>query len=175
MKKTLDSIRQLETSVMSASILEGIVLRYGNFYGPGTSIGPGGEIVELVRQRKFPVFGNGAGIWPFVHIDDVAYATRTAIEGGPTGIYNIVDDEPAAVSVWLPELARIIGAKAPYHLPAWIGRLAIGEAGMSMMTKSRGASNAKAKNLLMWKPIYASWRDGFQQMFVSAGISQRSA
>jgi 2-alkyl-3-oxoalkanoate reductase len=164
MRRTFDAIRQLETSVMSARSLEGIVLRYGSFYGPGTSISPGGDFMELVRQRKFPIFGNGGGVWSFVHIDDVAHATRCAIEGGRAGIYNIVDDEPAAVSVWLPELARAIGARPPYRLPAWVGRLLIGEAGMSIMTQVRGSSNAKAKRLLNWKPVYSTWRDGFHRM-----------
>jgi nucleoside-diphosphate-sugar epimerase len=141
----------------------GILLRYGSLYGPGTSIAPGGAIVEAVRRRKLPIVGDGAGIWSFIHIDDIAEATRVAIERGPSGIYNIVDDDPAEVSVWLPELARAIGAKAPYHVPAWVGRLAIGEPGVSMMTKIRGASNAKAKRVLGWQPSYASWRDGFRE------------
>ena len=166
-RRTFETIRQLEAKVMSAGNLERIVLRYGSFYGPGTSMGPGGEIVALVRQRRFPIFGDGAGVWSFVHIDDAAAATRVAVEGGPEGIFNIVDDEPAEVSVWLPELARIIGAKPPYRLPAWLGRLVIGEAGMSMMTKVRGSSNEKAKRLLRWKPIYPTWRDGFHQMLAS--------
>jgi len=165
MKQTLGAIRQLESNVGSAAKLDGIVLRYGNFYGPGTSLGPGGEMVELVRQRQFPIFGSGAGVWSFIHIDDVAQATRLAIEHAPAGIYNIVDDEPAEVSVWLPALAQAIGAKPPYRLPAWVGRLIIGEAGMSMMTKVRGASNAKAKELLNWKPVYSTWRDGFHRVF----------
>jgi nucleoside-diphosphate-sugar epimerase len=164
MRQTFAAIRQLETTVTSAGNIEGIVLRYGNFYGPGTSIGPGGEIVELIRQHKFPIFGDGAGVWSFVDIDDAAAATRVAVDGGPAGIYNVVDDEPSEVSVWIPELARMIGAKPPYHLPAWIGRLLIGEAGMSMMTKVRGSSNEKAKRLLNWKPVYPTWRDGFRQM-----------
>src|SRR6266704_3490223 len=116
--------------------------------------------MEMVRLRRFPIFGDGGGVWSFVHIDDVVQATRLAIESGPAGIYNIVDDEPAAVSSWLPELARVLGAKPPYHLPGWIGRLAIGEAGVSMMTKVRGSSNAKAKRALNWRPLYASWHDG---------------
>jgi 2-alkyl-3-oxoalkanoate reductase len=165
MKHTFAAIRQLEAAVTSARSLEGIVLRYGNFYGPGTSIGPGGEMVKMVHQRAFPIIGNGAGVWSFIHIDDAANATRIAIEGGPAGIYNIVDDEPVAVSVWLPEMARTIGAKPPHHFPAWLGRLATGEAGVSMMTKVRGSSNAKAKHLLHWKPLYSSWKDGFHQMF----------
>jgi nucleoside-diphosphate-sugar epimerase len=158
------AIGQLEAKVMSAGNLEGIVLRYGNFYGPGTSLGPGGKFVELIEHHRFPIFGDGAGVWSFVHIDDAAVATRVAVEGGPAGIYNIVDDEPAEVSVWLPELARMLDAKPPYRLPAWLGRLVIGDAGMSIMTKVRGSSNEKAKHLLKWKPVYTTWRDGFHQM-----------
>jgi len=162
MRKTFDAIRQLETMVSGASGITGIILRYGSFYGPGTSVALNGEIVGLVRQRKFPIFGDGAGVWSFTHIDDAANATRLAIERGPSGIYNIVDDEPAEVSVWLPELARAVGAKPPYHLPAWLGRLVIGDAGTSMMTAVRGSSNAKAKRVLGWQPMYATWRDGFR-------------
>jgi nucleoside-diphosphate-sugar epimerase len=138
-------------------------MRYGSLYGPGTSLSGDGVIVELVRQRKFPLVGNGAGVWSFIHVDDAARATRLAIELGAPGIYNIVDDDPAEVSVWLPELARAIDAKRPVRLPAWIGRFAIGEAGLSMMTQVRGASNAKAKRVLGWKPEYGSWRDGFRR------------
>jgi nucleoside-diphosphate-sugar epimerase len=160
-KKTLAAIRQLETMVTAAPHLTGIVLRYGNFYGPGTAIAPGGAIWEMVRQRKLPIFGNGAGVWSFIHIDDVANATVIAIEDGPSGIYNIVDDDPAEVSIWLPELARSLGAKQPLHLPAWLGRLILGEAGLSWMTRVRGSSNAKVKRVLNWKPRFSSWREGF--------------
>ena len=153
--------------VLGASGMTGIVLRYGSFYGPGTSIAPDGDIVGLIRHRKFPIFGDGAGLWSFTHIDDAASATRLVIEHGPSGIYNIVDDEPAEVSVWLPELARTVGAKPPCHMPAWLGRLFIGDAGMSMMTKARGSSNAKAKRTLGWQPIYPSWRDGFRRDLAS--------
>jgi nucleoside-diphosphate-sugar epimerase len=162
MRQTLEAIRRLEATVVGVSNLTGIVLRYGAFYGPGTSIGPGGPIVEMVRKRRFPIVGGGTGVWSFIHIDDVATATMLAIEGGTPGIYNIVDDEPAEVSVWLPELARAIGAPPPYRLPAWIGRFLIGEAGLSMMTTSRGSSNGKAKRLLHWQPKYASWREGLR-------------
>ncbi|MCU1243022.1 MAG: NAD-dependent epimerase/dehydratase [Candidatus Acidoferrum typicum] len=165
MSRTLDAIRRLEASVSRLSDITGIVLRYGSFYGPGTSITPAGNIVELVRQRKFPIFGNGAGVWSFIHIDDAAAATVLALEGGAPGIYNIVDDEPAEVYVWLPDLAEAIGARPPYHLPAWLGRLVIGEAGISMMTKVRGSSNAKAKSALPWQLDYATWRDGFRRGF----------
>jgi nucleoside-diphosphate-sugar epimerase len=143
-----------------------MALRYGVLYGPGTSISAipsDGEIVELIRRRQFPLIGNGAGVWSFIHVDDAARATQLAIERGAPGIYNIVDDEPAEVSEWLPDLARALGAKPPYRLPAWIGRFAIGEAGVLMMTQVRGSSNAKAKRALDWQPAYASWRDGFRR------------
>jgi nucleoside-diphosphate-sugar epimerase len=151
------------TASARAAGIEGIALRVGGLYGPGTSLGPGGDVIEAIRARKLPIVGNGAGVWSFLHIDDAAEATRVAIERGPAGIYNIVDDDPAEVSVWLPEVARIIGAPAPRHVPAWIARLLIGETGVSIMTKVRGSSNAKARRLLSWQPAYASWRDGFQK------------
>ncbi len=163
MARTLDAIQALEHMVVSAAGLKGIALRYGSLYGPGTSIAADGEIVELVRGRKFPLVGNGAGVWSFIHVDDAAGATQLAIERGAPGVYNIVDDDPAEVAEWLPDLARAIGAKPPLRLPAWIGRFAIGEAGVSMMTKVRGSSNAKAKRALGWQPAYASWRDGFRR------------
>jgi 2-alkyl-3-oxoalkanoate reductase len=162
MVQTLDAIRTLERAVLGASGLEGIVLRYGAFYGPGTSLAAGGSLVEAVRRRRLPIIGDGAGVWSFSHIADVAEATRRAIEGGPPGLYNIVDDDPAEVSIWLPELARVIGAKPPYRIPVWLGRLAAGEAGVRMMTEQRGSSNAKAKRLLGWQPACSSWRDGFR-------------
>jgi len=139
------------------------VLRYGSFYGPGTSLSQDGEIVRALTRRKFPVVGSGAGVWSFIHIDDAASATRLAIERGTSGIYNIVDDDPAEVSMWLPDLARAIDARPPHHVPAWIGRLVIGDAGVSMMTRVRGSSNAKAKRALRWRPAYASWRAGFRR------------
>lgn len=163
MRRTLDSIRRLEATVAGLPDMVGVVLRYGSFYGPGTSLGAGGDIVEMVRRRRFPLIGGGAGVWSFIHMDDVAQVTRLAIEGGPGGIYNIADDDPAEVSVWLPELASAIGAKAPFRLPAWAGRLAIGEAGVSMMTRARGSSNAKAKRTWDWRLLFPSWRDGFRR------------
>jgi 2-alkyl-3-oxoalkanoate reductase len=163
MSRTLDAIRALEDRVLNSSDVTGTVLRYGSLYGPGTSTSDHGEIVELIRQRKFPLIGNGAGVWSFIHVTDAARATQLALECDASGIYNIVDDEPAEVSVWLPYLAQAVGARPPIHLPAWIGRFAIGEAGVSMMTRARGSSNAKAKHTLGWQPEYASWRDGFHR------------
>jgi len=163
MMRTLAAIRELESKVLAVGGMAAIALRYGAFYGPGTSFSVDGDVVEMVRQRKLPVVGGGGGVWSFVHIDDVAAATALAVEGGPSGIYNIVDDDPVPVSVWLPELARILGAKPPLHLPAWIARLFIGEAGVSMMTRVRGSTNDKAKRLLAWTPAYRSWREGFRR------------
>jgi len=129
MTRTLDAIRELESKALAVGEMQAIVLRYGAFYGPGTPISSNGDVVEMVRRRKLPIVGEGGGVWSFIHIDDVAAATALAVEGGPGGLYNIVDDEPAAVGVWLPELARILGARPPVHVPAWIARFLIGESG----------------------------------------------
>ncbi len=159
--KTLAAIRYLEDKMRSVAFLEGLALRYGWFYGPGTGIGKGGTVYKMVRKRKLPVIGGGGGIWSFIHISDAALATVAAISHGASGIYNVVDDEPAKVSTWLPALAKAIGAKPPYRIPHWLGELIIGKEGVSMMTQIRGASNAKAKRELSWTPIYPSWRVGF--------------
>jgi nucleoside-diphosphate-sugar epimerase len=163
LRTTLDAIRHLEHAVTGAGWTEGLVLRYGGFYGPGTSFSlePVGEHVELIRRRKFPVVGDGAGVWSFIHIEDAATATAAAIERGERGIYNVVDDDPAPVSEWLPAAAGAVGAKPPRRLPRWLGRLAAGEAATVMMTEVRGASNEKAKRELGWRPRYPSWREGF--------------
>jgi nucleoside-diphosphate-sugar epimerase len=159
--KTLAAIRYLENTVQRSADLQAFALRYGIFYGPGTGIAKDGSIVNLVRKRRLPIVGDGAGIWSFIHISDVAHATVAAITHGEPGIYNVVDDEPASVSTWLPALAKSVGAKPPYRVPVWLGKLAIGDGGVSMMTKIRGGSNAKAKRELGWQPSYASWRRGF--------------
>ncbi len=164
MRESLAAIRHVEDAVLGAEWTKGVVLRYGGFYGPGTSMFPGGESFELVRKRKFPVVGDGGGIWSFVHIEDAAEATVAAIERGERGIYNVVDDEPAPVAEWLPALAEAIGAPAPRRVPRWVGRLFAGEAGLVMTTETRGASNAKAKRELGWQPRHASWRDGFAEL-----------
>jgi nucleoside-diphosphate-sugar epimerase len=172
MRRSLEAIRYLEREVTHAQGLEGIVLRYGSLYGPGTAMSNG--YVEMVRKRRLPIIGDGGGVWSFVHVDDVAAATVAAAEGGAPGIYNIVDDDPAPVSAWLPHLARLSGAKPPRRLPVWLGRLAAGEVGVSMMTRIRGSSNAKAKRELDWKPRYPSWRDGFAAMSREPAASSAS-
>jgi nucleoside-diphosphate-sugar epimerase len=162
MRRPLDAIRHLEEAVTGADWTVGVVLRYGGFYGPGTSLGPDGEHLELIRKRRFPVVGSGAGVWSFIHIEDAAEATVAAVEHGH-GIYNIVDDEPAAVADWLPAVAATFGAKPPRHVPRLLGRVVAGEAATVMMTEVRGASNAKAKRELDWQPRHSSWREGFAQ------------
>jgi nucleoside-diphosphate-sugar epimerase len=162
MRGTLAAIRHLEQAVLAARWTEGIVLRYGAFYGPGTSMAPDGEQSELVRRRRFPLVGDGGGVWSFIHVADAAEATVAAVEHGSRGVYNVVDDDPAPVAEWLPELARELGARKPMRVPRFVGRLFAGEAGVMMMTEQRGASNAKAKRELGWHPAHPSWRQGFE-------------
>jgi nucleoside-diphosphate-sugar epimerase len=160
MARTLAAIRRLEDTVTGAGWVEGVVLRYGGFYGPGTSLAPDGEHAEAIRKRRFPVVGDGAGVWSFVHVGDAAEATVAALTRGEPGVYNVVDDEPAPVSEWLPAVAAGLGAKPPRQVPRWLGRLLAGEAAAVMMTEVRGASNAKAKRELGWQPAHPSWRQG---------------
>jgi nucleoside-diphosphate-sugar epimerase len=161
-RESMAAIRELERTVVEARGLEGIALRFGNFYGPGTALALDGELTALVRKRRLPIVGDGAGVWSFIHVDDVAAATVAALEAGREGIFNIDDDEPAPVADWLPGLAQAVGAKPPRHVPVWLGRIAIGDVGVSMMTRMRGASNEKAKRELGWHPRYKSWREGFR-------------
>jgi nucleoside-diphosphate-sugar epimerase len=163
--ETLAAIRHLESAVTGAEGIEGIALRYGGFYGPGTSVtvDPPGAQVEMIRRRRFPIVGDGGGVWSFIQIEDAAAATAAAVERGAPGLYNVVDDDPAPVSVFLPELARAVGAKPPRHFPRWVGRLVGGEAAVIMMTEIRGASNEKAKRELGWELRYPSWRLGFKE------------
>jgi nucleoside-diphosphate-sugar epimerase len=159
-RETLAAIRYVEEAVPRADHLDGLVLRYGAFYGPRTSFDRDGDLTALVRQRRLPVVGGGSGVWSFVHIDDAASATVAALERGAPGVYNVVDDDPADVRVWLPALAELLGAKPPRKVPAWLARPMIGEHGVAMMTQSRGSSNAKARVELDWHPTYSSWREG---------------
>jgi nucleoside-diphosphate-sugar epimerase len=163
MRSTVDAIRHVEAAVTSIDWGEGIVLRYGGFYGPGTSVSldPEAEMSGPVRKRRFPVIGGGGGVWSFIHIEDAATATVAAVEHGSRGIYQVVDDDPAPVHEWLPALAHALDAKPPRRVPRWLARLVAGEAAAVMMTEGRGASNAKAKRELGWEPRYASWRQGF--------------
>jgi nucleoside-diphosphate-sugar epimerase len=155
--KTLAAIRHVEEAVPRA-VPEGIVLRYGSFYGPGASQ----VMLDVLRKRQMPVVGGGAGIWSFIEITDAAAATAAAVERGAPGLYNIVDDDPAPVAQWLPYLAEVAGAKPPLRVPSWLGGLLAGEFVVAQMTSVRGSSNAKARKELGWEPRYASWREGFR-------------
>ena len=154
---TLEAIRHVERATLEADWLEGIVLRYGALYGPGTGFAVDGAQLDLIRQRKFPLIGSGAGFWSFVHVEDAAEATVVAVERGVPGIYNIVDDEPAPVAEWLPEVARRVGAKPPLRVPRWLGCMLGGNVAAVFMTEIRAASNAKARRELSWAPRH-SWR-----------------
>ncbi|MEO5981352.1 MAG: NAD(P)-dependent oxidoreductase [Pedococcus sp.] len=172
MRETVAATCHLEHVVLGATWTEGIVLRYGGFYGPGTSLGPDGGQTQAVRQRKFPVVGDGGGVWSFIHVADAAAATVAAIDHGRRGVYNIVDDEPAKVADWLPALAATLGARRPMHVPRFVGRVLTGEVGAVMMTDLRGASNAKAKRELGWTPSRPSWRQGFAELTGLAQVPQ---
>jgi 2-alkyl-3-oxoalkanoate reductase len=166
-QRSLEAIRHLESSVTEATEFEGVVLRYGAFYGPGSGLFDGWALDQL-RRRLFPVIGDGGGWWSFVHLDDAAEATARAIESGPTGIYNVVDDDPAPVRDWLPALAAMIGAKPPRRIPRWLARFLAGEHMVVMMTETRAGSNANARRELAWRPAHASWRQGFAEVLASS-------
>jgi nucleoside-diphosphate-sugar epimerase len=162
-RRTLDAIRYLEGAVVGANHLAGAVLRYGAFYGEGTGVFDGPMVGELCR-RRVPLIGDATGWWSFLHVEDAAKATAIAVEHTGKGIYNIVDDDPAPVSTWLPALARILNAKRPFRAPVWLARLIAGDHVVTLMTQARAGSNAKAKKELGWRPSYSSWREGFTEV-----------
>jgi nucleoside-diphosphate-sugar epimerase len=172
---SVGALQYLERAVLDADRLTGVVLRYGNFYGPGTGFAVDGEIADLLRKRAFPLVGDGGGVWSFIHVDDAAAATVAAIQRGAAGVYNICDDDPAPIAEWLPALAHELGAKPPRHVPTWLGRIAAGDVGVSVMTRIRGASNAKAKRELQWRPAYSSWREGFRDALGAVPSSAAAA
>ena len=162
-RQTMAAIRYLEGKVLGRTELDGIALRHANHYGPGTGFALDGDLVALVRKRQLPIIGDGAGVWAFSHVDDLAQATLAAMERGRPGVYNLVDDYPAPAAEWISALAEAVGAKPPRRVPVWLGRLAAGEVGVSMMTQIRGTSNAKAKRELAWAPRFPSYREGFRE------------
>jgi nucleoside-diphosphate-sugar epimerase len=159
MRESVAAMRHLDEAVTEAG---GIALRYGTFYGASND-----GLVEPIRKRQFPIVGSGDGVWSFIHLDDAAAATVLALEHGEPGVYNVVDDEPAPLRVWLPELAEMLGAKPPLHFPRWLGRLFAGDAVVMMATEARGASNAKARRELGWQLRYPSWRQGFAAAYAA--------
>lgn len=167
-RESLAAIRYAEDAVLQAP-MKGTVLRYGQLYGPRAS----DDMVAMVRTRRFPVIGGGAGMTSWIHVEDAVTATLIAIERGVEGLFNVVDDEPARVSEWLPYLAECVGAKPPLRLPRWLGRLAVGEAGVSLMTTARGSSNARARRELEWELRWPTWRQGFRHGLTEHGAQVR--
>lgn len=158
-RTTLAALRHLEEAVLGATWTEGIALRYGALYGPGTSLdADGGEMTDMIRRRFFPIIGDGGGMSSFIHVADAADATVAAVERGTRGVYHVVDDEPAPVREWLPVVASTLGAPPPRRVPRWLGRLVAGQMVVTMSTETRGASNARAKEVLGWTPRHPSWR-----------------
>jgi nucleoside-diphosphate-sugar epimerase len=157
------ALREMEEVVLGGDSMEGLILRYGFFYGPGTHYAKDGPMVADVRRRRLPVVGKGTGVFSFIHVDDAADATVAAVERGSPGVYNVTDDEPAAMSEWVPVLAEAAGAKRPFRVPLWLARLVGGRQAADFASELRGASNEKAKRELGWRPAHPSWRTGFQE------------
>jgi nucleoside-diphosphate-sugar epimerase len=174
LRRTLEAIRYLESTVTGSSDLEGVVLRYGAFYGRATGLFDG-PTIDRLRRRRVPLIGDADGWWSFLHIEDAAAATAIAIERGAAGIYNIVDDEPAPVQEWLPALASMLGAKPPWRVPKWLARIGAGEHIVLLMTETRAGSNAKAKRKLSWEPAHASRRRGFPETISQMRDEDRGA
>jgi nucleoside-diphosphate-sugar epimerase len=170
-RNTLDAIRHLENAVAGAAGMEGLVLRYGAFYGPCSGLFDG-PMIDQLRRRRVPVIGDGGGWWSFLHLDDAAAATALAIARGAPGIYNIVDDDPAPVREWLPAFAAMLGAKPPWRIPRWMARIAAGEHMVAMMTENRAGSNLKARRELGWSPAHPSRRRGFAEVIAAANRSR---
>jgi nucleoside-diphosphate-sugar epimerase len=163
MGPTIRALADMESQVLGGGPPEGVVLRYGYFYGPGTVYASDGSTAERVRKHRFPVVGGGSGVFSFIHVDDAAAATVLALDRGQPGVYNVVDDQPAPVSEWLPVYAEVLGAKPPGSVPTWLARAAGGGRLVLIMERLRGASNAKARAELGWTPMYPSWREGFRE------------
>jgi nucleoside-diphosphate-sugar epimerase len=158
-RRTARALRELEQAVLGAN---GVVLRYGYFYGPGSSIARGGAMADELRRRRVPVVGRGRGVWSFIHLQDAARATLAALNYEGPAVFNVVDDDPAPVAQWLPALAQALDAPRPWRVPTLIARPLAGSYGIQTMTRVRGASNAAAKRELDWQPQYPSWREGFR-------------
>jgi nucleoside-diphosphate-sugar epimerase len=161
--RSVQALHALEDAVTKTEGIEGLALRYGFFYGPGSAYARDGYYAREVRRRRFPIVGKGSGVFSFIHVDDAAAATVAAVERGRPGVYNVVDDDPAPLREWLPVYAEVLGAKKPWRVPRFIARLAAGDYATRLATELRGASNSRAKTELAWQPRYASWRSGFRE------------
>ncbi|HYH59076.1 MAG TPA: NAD(P)-dependent oxidoreductase [Thermoleophilaceae bacterium] len=159
-RRSVEAVAALEDQTVGAEGLDGIALRYGYFYGPGTSYATDGSTAAMVRKRAFPVVGRGTAVYSFIHVEDAASATVAALDRGTPGVYNVVDDDPAPVSEWLPEYAAALGAKPPRRVPRFAARIAAGRFAVYLMTQLQGATNEKAKRELGWAPSRPSWRHG---------------
>jgi nucleoside-diphosphate-sugar epimerase len=155
------AVAALEDAVLGGSGLEGVVLRYGQFYGPGTAYAADGSIGSMVLKRRMPIVGEGGGRQPLIHIEDAATATVAALDRAGAGVYNVTDDEPAPSRDWIPGLADALGAPPPRRVPVWLARIAAGPDAVRVMTAQRGASNARIREELGWEPAYPDWRAGF--------------
>jgi len=161
--RSVNAVAALEEATLGADGVEGVVLRYGFFYGPGSAYASDGSTAAMVRKRAFPVVGDGTAVYSYIHVDDAAGATVAALDHGPPGAYNVVDDDPGKVREWLPEYAEALGARPPRRVPRFLARLGAGKFAVYMMTGLQGATNAKAKRELGWQPRWASWRHGFRE------------
>jgi len=157
------ALRAMEAMVLGAEGMDGLVLRYGFFYGPGTHYAEDGAMVADVRRRRLPIVGKGTGVFSFIHVEDAADATVAAVERGAPGAYNVTDDEPAAMSAWVRVLAEAAGARRPLRVPVWLAKLVGGRQAADFASELRGASNEKAKRELGWQPAHPSWRTGFAE------------
>jgi 2-alkyl-3-oxoalkanoate reductase len=165
----VSALREMEALVLGRDGLEGLVLRYGFFYGPGTYYADDGTSTEDVRRRRMPIVGRGTGVFSFIHVDDAADATVAAVERGAPGVYNITDDEPAPMREWVPVFAEAAGAKPPRRVPVWLARFVAGKDVSNFAVELRGASNEKAKRELGWRPGHPSWRTGFGEALRGGG------
>ena len=159
----VSALREMEAMVLGSDGLDGLVLRYGFFYGPGTYYAANGTSTDDVRRRRLPIVGKGSGVFSFVHVDDAADATVAAVERGAAGVYNVTDDEPAPMTEWVPAFAQAAGAKPPRRVPVWLARFVAGKDVSNFAVELRGASNEKAKRELGWEPAHPSWRSGFAE------------
>jgi nucleoside-diphosphate-sugar epimerase len=173
-KKFASAVAAVADLEQRASEHGATVLRFGHLYGPGTALGPDGAFAAQVRAGKMPLLGDGASIFSFLHTADAASAVTVALTNAQPGVFNIVDDEPAPISEWLPELAKVLGAPAPKRLPSWIARIAVGEYGVAYMTALRGSSNRRAKETLGWNPSRPTWRKGFLEVFGGASVNAQA-
>jgi nucleoside-diphosphate-sugar epimerase len=161
--RSVRAVSELERMVTATDGIEGVALRYGFFYGPGSSYASDGSLAREVRRRRLPIVGGGRGVFSFIHVDDAAAATVAATERGAPGVYNIVDDDPAPQREWVPRYAEVLGAKRPFRVPKWLARLVAGRYVVMLATELRGASNERAKREIGWSPRYPSWRQGFAE------------